>query len=142
MPAQSSDAIVFFGATGDLAYKQIFPSLLGLVRDEGLNVPIIGVAKAGWNLDQLKARAADSLQHHGGADPATLQRLMGLLRYVDGDYNDPATFVELRKQLDKAQRPLHYLAVPPSLFATVAKALAQSGCADSARLQEARGETA
>ena len=131
---KSSDAIVFFGATGDLAYKQIFPSLLGLVRDEGLNVPIIGVAKAGWNLDQLKARAADSLKHHGGGDAPAVQRLMGLLRYVDGDYNDAATFTELRQQLGKAQRPLHYLAVPPSLFATVAEALAKSGCADNARL--------
>src|SRR6185503_3919012 len=118
---------VFFGATGDLAYKQIFPSLLGLVRDEGLNVPIIGVAKAGWNLDQLKARAADSLQHHGGANPEVLQRLMGLLRYVDGDYNDAATFAELRKQLGTAQRPLHYLAVPPSLFGVVAEGLAKEG---------------
>lgn len=134
MADQPSDAIVFFGATGDLAYKQIFPALLGLVRDEGLNVPIIGVAKAGWNLDQLKARAADSLQHHGGADPKVQQRLMGLLRYVDGDYNDDATFAELRKQLGKAQRPLHYLAVPPSLFATVSQALSRSGCADNARL--------
>ena len=134
MADQPSDAIVFFGATGDLAYKQIFPALLGLVRDEGLNVPIIGVAKAGWNLDQLKARAADSLQHHGGGDPKVQQRLMDLLRYVDGDYNDAATFAELRKQLGKAQRPLHYLAVPPSLFATVSQALRRSGCADNARL--------
>src|SRR3984957_14752113 len=134
MAVLPSDAIVFFGATGDLAYKQIFPSLLGLVRDEGLNVPIIGVAKAGWTLDQLKARAADSLQHHGGADAKAQQRLMQLLRYVDGDYNDAATFTELRKQLGDAKRPLHYLAVPPSLFATVAEALARSGCADNARL--------
>jgi glucose-6-phosphate 1-dehydrogenase len=134
MAVLPSDAIVFFGATGDLAYKQIFPSLLGLVRDEGLNVPIIGVAKAGWTLEHLKARAADSLQHHGGADPKAQQRLMDLLRYVDGDYNDPATFTELRRQLGEAKRPLHYLAVPPSLFATVAEALAQSGCADNARL--------
>src|SRR5580698_2375164 len=134
MADQPSDAIVFFGATGDLAYKQIFPALLGLVRDEGLNVPIIGVAKAGWNLDKLKERAADSLQHHGGADPKVAQRLMDLLRYVDGDYNDDATFTELRKQLGKAQRPLHYLAVPPSLFATVSQALSRSGCAENARL--------
>ncbi|MEJ0019504.1 MAG: glucose-6-phosphate dehydrogenase [Acetobacteraceae bacterium] len=134
MPVQPSDAIVFFGATGDLAYKQIFPSLLGLVRDEGLNVPIIGVAKAGWTLDQLKARAVDSVQHHGGADADLLQHFLDMLRYVDGDYNDPATFTELRQQLGKAQRPLHYLAVPPSLFATVAQALSQSGCADNARL--------
>jgi glucose-6-phosphate 1-dehydrogenase len=134
MADQPSDAIVFFGATGDLAYKQIFPALLGLVRDEGLNVPIIGVAKAGWNLDKLKERAADSLQHHGGADPKVQQRLMDLLRYVDGDYNDDATFAELRKQLGKAQRPMHYLAVPPSLFATVSQALSRSGCAENARL--------
>jgi glucose-6-phosphate 1-dehydrogenase len=134
MAPQPSDAIVFFGATGDLAYKQIFPSLLGLVRDEGLHMPIIGVAKAGWNLDQLKARAADSLQHHGGGDPGAVQRLMDLLRYVDGDYNDAATFDELRKQLGTAQRPLHYLAVPPSLFATVAEALARSGCAENGKL--------
>ena len=134
MADQPSDAIVFFGATGDLAYKQIFPALLGLVRDEGLNVPIIGVAKAGWNLEKLKERAADSLQHHGGADPKVQQRLMDLLRYVDGDYNDDATFAELRKQLGKAQRPMHYLAVPPSLFATVSQALSRSGCAENARL--------
>src|ERR1700754_305837 len=97
--AARSDAIVFFGATGDLAYKQIFPALLGLVRDEGLNVPIIGVAKAGWNLDQLKARALDSLHHHSDADKATTERLLGLLQYVDGDYTDEATFSQLRSAL-------------------------------------------
>ena len=134
MAAPPSDAIVFFGATGDLAYKQIFPSLLGLVRDEGLNVPIIGVAKAGWNLEQLKARAADSLRQHATPDPAAQQRLIGLLRYVDGDYSDPSTFAELKNQLGEAQRPLHYLAVPPSLFSTVAEGLAKSGCAEHARL--------
>src|SRR5690242_15726453 len=120
MAVPPSDAIVFFGATGDLAYKQIFPSLLGLVHDEGLNVPIIGVAKAGWTLEQLKARATDSLQHHGGGDPKAIQQLLGLLRYVDGDYGDESTFTALRQQLGQAKRPLHYLAVPPSLFATVA----------------------
>ena len=134
MSGSQSDAIVFFGATGDLAYKQIFPSLLGLVRDEDLNVPIIGVAKAGWALDQLKERADDSLKHAGINDAKAQQRLMELLRYVDGDYNDPATFAELRKQLGEAKRPLHYLAVPPSLFATVAEALAESGCAEEGRL--------
>ena len=131
---QPSDAVVFFGATGDLAHKQIFPSLLGLVRDEGLNVPIIGVAKAGWTLDQLKARAADSIQKHGGADPAVLKKLTDLLHYVDGDYNDPATFTQLKTELGGAKRPLHYLAVPPSLFATVGEGLAKSGAADNARL--------
>jgi glucose-6-phosphate 1-dehydrogenase len=134
MVAQQSDALVFFGATGDLAYKQIFPALLGLVRDEGLNVPIIGVAKAGWNLDQLKARAADSLQQHGETDTEATQRLLDLLRYVDGDYNDPATFAELRAQLGQAQRPLHYLAVPPSIFGTVAHGLKESGSANDARM--------
>jgi glucose-6-phosphate 1-dehydrogenase len=134
MTSAPSDALVFFGATGDLAYKQIFPSLLGLVREEGLNVPIIGVAKAGWNLDQLKARATDSLQHHGGGDPKAIQQLLSLLRYVDGDYGDEGTFSALRQQLGQAKRPLHYLAVPPSLFTTVAQALAKSGCAEGARL--------
>jgi glucose-6-phosphate 1-dehydrogenase len=137
MTAKSpSDAIVFFGATGDLAHKQIFPALLGLVRDEGLNVPIIGVAKAGWNLDQLKARAIDSVEHHGdkGTKPEVLQRMLDLLGYVDGDYSDENTFAELHAKLGTAQRPLHYLAVPPSLFTTVAKGLANSGSAAGARL--------
>ena len=134
MAAPPSDAIVFFGATGDLAYKQIFPSLLGLVRDEGLNVPIIVVAKAGWSLYQLKARATDSLRQLDYVDQAAQQRMLDLLRYVDGDYNDPATFAALHGQLGKAQRPLHYLAVPPSLFAIAAKELARSGCAKNARL--------
>src|SRR2546430_15907572 len=121
-----SDAIVFFGATGDLAYKQIFPALQGLVRDEGLDVPIIGVAKAGWSLDQLKARAKDSLSSHGGLDAA---KLASLLRFVDGDYNDPSTYVRLGQELTDARRPLHYLAIPPSLFATVAEGLTKQGAA-------------
>ena len=134
MSEPPSDAVVFFGATGDLAYKQIFPALLGLVRDEGLNVPIIGVAKAGWGLDQLKDRAADSLKHHGVTDDGQIKQLTDLLRYVDGDYNDDATFGELRQQLGEAKRPLHYLAVPPSLFGTVAEGLAKSGSAEGGRL--------
>jgi glucose-6-phosphate 1-dehydrogenase len=129
-----SDAFVFFGATGDLAHKQIFPSLQGLIRDEGLNLPIIGVAKAGWNLDQLKARAKDSLEKHGGLEQDAFHKLMGLLRYVDGDYNDPNTFTQLRKEMGSAKLPLHYLAIPPSLFATVAENLAKSGCAQDARV--------
>jgi glucose-6-phosphate 1-dehydrogenase len=130
----ASDAIVFFGATGDLAYKQIFPSLQGLVRDEGLDIPIIGVAKAGWSLDQLKARAKDSLSNHGGLDTNAIVKLISLLRYVDGDYNDPATYMRLRQELKDARRPLHYLAIPPSLFATVAEGLAQQGEGTNARL--------
>lgn len=129
-----SDAFVFFGATGDLAHKQIFPSLQGLISDEGLNLPIIGVAKAGWNLDQLKARAKDSLEKHGGINQEAFNKLLSLLRYVDGDYNDPNTFAQLRKELGSAKQPLHYLAIPPSLFGTVAKGLAESGCSDNARV--------
>jgi glucose-6-phosphate 1-dehydrogenase len=134
MSDQRSDAIVFFGASGDLAYKQIFPSLMRLVRDEGVTVPIVGVAKSGWSLEQLKNRAKDSLEHHGGADPEAFQGLANLLHYVDGDYNDPATFTQLRQELGDAQRPLHYLAIPPSLFAVVTEGLAKSGCATNARL--------
>lgn len=129
-----SDAFVFLGATGDLAYKQIFPALHGLIRDEGFSLPIIGVAKAGWNLDQFKARAKDSLDHHGCSDPATCTRLLELLHYVDGDYNDIGTFEQLKRELGEAQRPLHYLAIPPSLFETVAKNLAATGCAQDARV--------
>jgi glucose-6-phosphate 1-dehydrogenase len=129
-----SDALVFFGATGDLAYEQIFPSLLGLVRDEGLNVPIIGVAKAGWGLDQLKDRAKDSLSHHGSVDEKAQEKLLSLLRYVDGDYADPATFVNLYRELGDAKRPLNYLAVPPSTFGIVADGIAKSGTAKNARL--------
>lgn len=130
----SSDAMVFFGATGDLAYKQIFPALQSLVRDEGFQMPIVGVAKAGWNLDQLKDRAKDSVEKHGGLDPGPFEKLLSLLRYVDGDYNDPATFAQLDKQLGSAQRPLNYLAVPPSLFAVVTENLAKSDCCKNARL--------
>ena len=134
MDAAPSDALVFFGATGDLAYKQIFPALQGLVRDEGLNVPIVGVANAGWTLEQLKARARDSLEQHGGFDEAAFARLAALLNYVDGDYNDPATFQKLRQALASAKRPLHYLAIPPRLFGVVADALAANGLNQNARL--------
>ncbi len=94
-----SDTLVFFGATGDLAYKKIFPALQAMVKRGNLNVPVIGVAKAGWNLDQLKARAKDSLEKHGGIDPAAFEKLCGLLRYVDGDYNDISTFQALRQEM-------------------------------------------
>jgi glucose-6-phosphate 1-dehydrogenase len=129
-----SDAIVFFGATGDLAYKQIFPALQGLIRDEGLDVPIIGIAKAGWTLDQLKARAKDSLSAHGGLDAKAFAKLASLLRYVDGDYNDPQTYMQLHQELKEVRRPLHYLAIPPSLFATVAEGLAKQSSGIDARL--------
>jgi glucose-6-phosphate 1-dehydrogenase len=129
-----SDALVFFGATGDLAYKKIFPSLQGMVKRGHLNVPVIGVAKSGWNLEQFLARAQDSLEKHGGVDSAAFEKLRGLLRYVDGDYQDPATFEALRKELDGAERPAHYLAIPPLLFEAVVEQLAKSGCSKNGRV--------
>ena len=134
MDALHSDALVFFGATGDLAYKQIFPALQSLVKRHNLNIPIVGVAKAGWNLDQLKARARESIDTHGGLDHDAFEKLSSLLQYVDGDYGDPSTFAELRRVLGNAQRPLHYLAIPPSMFEVVAEGLAKSGSAKDARV--------
>ena len=129
-----SDALVFFGATGDLAYKKIFPALQSMTLRGHLNVPVIGVAKAGWNLDQLKARAKDSLEKHGGLDPGAWSKLSSLLRYVDGDYAAPATFQAVRKELAGAERPAHYLAIPPLLFEEVVQQLLKSGCAKGARV--------
>jgi len=134
MGSLHSDALVFFGATGDLAYKKIFPALQGMVKRGHLNVPVIGVAKSGWNLDQFRARALDSLEKHGGVDSAAFEKLRGLLRYVDGDYEDQATFEALGKELKGAERPTHYLAIPPHLFEAVVEQLAKSGCATGARV--------
>jgi glucose-6-phosphate 1-dehydrogenase len=134
MTSSHSDALVFFGATGDLAYKKIFPALQAMAKRGHLNVPVVGVAKAGWNLDQLRARAKDSLEKHGGIDPTAFEKLIGLLRYVDGDYQDPATFTALRKGLKDAKSPAHYLAIPPVLFETVVGHLAESNCATGARV--------
>ncbi|HZW34471.1 MAG TPA: glucose-6-phosphate dehydrogenase [Isosphaeraceae bacterium] len=130
----SSDALVVFGITGDLAFKQIFPALAALVRRGVLAVPVIGVAGAGWTLEQVRARARESLERHGDDDPATFARLAGLLRYVDGDYRDPATFDAVREALGPARAPLHYLAIPPSLFETVVAGLARVGALTNARV--------
>ena len=134
METQHSDALVFFGATGDLAYKQIFPALQRLAKRDRLVGPVIGVAKAGWNLDQLKARAKDSVEKHGGIDPEGLAKLLDRMKYVDGDYADPGTFRQVRAALGDAKSPLHYLAIPPSLFAVVIQHLKESGCAEGARV--------
>jgi glucose-6-phosphate 1-dehydrogenase len=125
---------VFFGATGDLAYKQIFPALQALVRRGELAMPIIGVAHSGWSLDQLRARARDSLQQHGGVDEAAFAKLAGLLQYLDGDYRDPNTYERLRTALGGAKHPLHYLAVPPRMFGIVSEGLAKAGAARGARV--------
>ena len=129
-----SDALVFFGATGDLAYKKIFPALQAMVKRGHLDAPIIGVAKAGWTLEQFRARALDSLEKHGGVDSAAFEKLSDLLRYVDGDYNDPSTFQALGKELKLTQRPAHYLAIPPTLFEPVLEQLAHWGCTTGARI--------
>jgi glucose-6-phosphate 1-dehydrogenase len=130
-----SDAFVFFGATGDLAYKKIFPALQSMVRRGFLNVPVIGVAKSGWTLEQLRERARASLKEFGGGvDEAAFGKLVSLLRYIDGDYADPATFAKLKQALGAAKKPTHYLAIPPSLFGVVVEALGKSGAADGGRV--------
>ena len=131
---QAADALVFFGATGDLAYKKIFPSLQAMVKRGHLDVPVIGVAKAGWTLEQLRERARDSVTRHGGLDAQAFGKLAGLLRYVDGDYADASTFQALRKELGDASCPAHYMAIPPMLFAAVVEQLAASGSTAGARI--------
>ena len=134
MSHEPSDALVFFGATGDLAYKKIFPALQALAKRGHLDIPVIGVAKAGWTLDQLKSRARDSVERHGGLDPDAFSRLGRCLRYLDSDYADSATFRSLRRELGDARHPTHYLAIPPSLFETVVDQLGESGCAKGGRV--------
>lgn len=135
MPNTRSDSLVFFGASGDLAFKKIFPALQAMVKRGDLNVPVIGVAKDVWTIDDLRARVHDSLvKCGGGADPVAFDKLCGLLRYVCGDYKDAATFQAIRKALGTAQRPAHYLAIPPSLFAEVVERLKRAGCISNARV--------
>jgi glucose-6-phosphate 1-dehydrogenase len=134
MSQQRSDALVFFGATGDLAHKKIFPALQAMAKHGDLDIPVIGVAKAGWTLDQLRSRARDGVERYGGLDPTAFAHLGRRLRYIDGDYSDPATFQQLRRELAGARRPTHYLAIPPALFETVVRQLDDSGCARDARL--------
>jgi glucose-6-phosphate 1-dehydrogenase len=130
MENRHSDALVFFGATGDLAYKKIFPALQAMLKRGNLDIPIIGVAKAGWSLDQFRARARESVERHGGLDNEAFDRLARLLRYVDGDYHDTATFDALRLALGPATRPAFYLAIPPALFGLVTEQLRKSAGSD------------
>src|SRR5256885_6204197 len=134
MSVAESDAFVFFGATGDLAYKKIFPALQALIRRGDLSIPVVGMARATWTLDKLRERARDSLENNGSFDKEAFSKLCAQLRYVGGDYNDPATYDRLKEALSGATRPLHYLAIPPSLFATVVHGLAKAGCASDARV--------
>ena len=139
MATSRSDALVFFGATGDLAYKKIFPALLAMTRDGDLEVPVIGVALSGWSVKQLRQRARASVKQAAKergerVDPAVFDKLAARLQYVDGDYADPDTYARLKQALGKAKRPLHYLAIPPNLFGTVVRGLQQAGCAADARV--------
>ncbi len=134
MPVEQSDAIVFFGASGDLAYKKIFPALQAMVRRGRLDRPVIGIARRDWNLEQFRARVRDGLAHQVGFDAQAFAKFSRLLRYVCGDYREAATFERLRKELGAAASPLYYLAVPPSMFATVVEGLTKAGCVKDARV--------
>jgi glucose-6-phosphate 1-dehydrogenase len=134
MSEPHSDALVFFGATGDLAYKKVFPALQAMVKRGHLAIPLVGVARSRWSIEQFRARVKDSLDKHGGVDVTAFEQLCSLLRYVGGDYNDPATFQALGQQLVGSRRPAHYLAIPPMLFGPVVEQLARSGCAKEARI--------
>jgi len=134
MSQSRADALVFFGATGDLAYKKVFPALLAMIKRGNLNVPIIGVARENWSLDQLKARARESIEKYGQLDTAAFDKLCQLLRFVSGDYNDADVFKRLCQELGHAERPAYYLAIPPAAFTTVVEQLSKSGCSRQARV--------
>jgi glucose-6-phosphate 1-dehydrogenase len=135
MPPPRSDALVFFGASGNLVFKDIFPALQGLAMSGQLDMPVIGVARSDWKREDLVARAKASVEaSSGGANPAGFAQLAESLQFIQGDYQDPATYTRLREMLGQAARPLHYLAIPPSLFADVVRGLANSGSADGARV--------
>jgi glucose-6-phosphate 1-dehydrogenase len=134
METIQSDALVFFGATGDLAYKKIFPALQAMIRAGELDIPVIGMARAGWTQEKLCERARDSLEHNGGVDEAAFNKLCSQLRYIDGDYNDADTYARLKIALAGATHPIHYLAIPPSMFGTVVQGLEKSGCAMNAKV--------
>lgn len=134
MNAPHSDAFVFFGATGDLAFKKIFPSLQAMIKRGHLNMPVIGVARSAKNVDELRARARASVEQHGGLDPVAFGKLSSLLRYVQGDNSDPATYQALRQALGNAKQPAYYLAIPPTIFGVVVEQLGKSGCGQGARV--------
>jgi len=135
-PRDPSDALVFFGMSGDLARKKIFPALYAMVKKGNLRVPVIGVASSQWTVEDLRTRARDSITEYGGGidDEDAFERLTGLMRYVDGNYNDSSTFKELKQNLSDCGRPTHYLAIPPSMFEKVVEGLGSSGAAKNARV--------
>ena len=131
---QRSDALVFFGASGDLAFKDIFPALQGLAATGQLEIPVIGVSRSDWTREDLVARARASVEAHGGVDPIGFPKLAANLQYVRGEYGEHSTFDRIRVALGQAAHPLHYLAIPPSGFANVVSGLAAAGAADGARV--------
>jgi len=134
MAQVNSDALVFYGATGDLAFKKIFPALFQMIKRGHLNVPIIGVARGDFNLEKLQGRAKESIQRHANFDNETFEKFLALLAFVGGDYTDPQTFLRVREALGAAKHPTHYLAIPPILFPSIIAQLEQSGCAKGARV--------
>ena len=134
MTPARSDAFVFLGASGDLAHKKIFPALLAMTKRGELDMPVIGVARSGWTLEQFRARAQDSIEHHGTVDRAAFAKFIARLAYVDGDYREPATYTAIRTALGSAKNPLFYLAIPPAMFETVASGLGTAGCTTGARI--------
>jgi glucose-6-phosphate 1-dehydrogenase len=134
MTDNHSDALVIFGITGDLAYKQIFPALQSMIKHGHLNVPVIGVAGRPWSIDQIRAHVHDSLEEHGDLDSAAFEKLSSLLQYVSGDYSDEATYTKLRNALGSAKQPLYYLAIPPNMFDPVIEGLGNAGSANNARV--------
>jgi glucose-6-phosphate 1-dehydrogenase len=132
---EPSDALVLYGVTGDLASRKVFPALQRMVKAGALDVPVIGVARRDWSVEQLRAKVREGIERHGGGvAPDAFERLAALLRYVDGDYAAPETFERLRRELGPAERPVHYLAIPPDVFEVVVSNLARSGCTRGARL--------
>ena len=134
MTAPRSDALVIFGVTGDLAYKKIFPALQELVKRGELDMPVIGIARADWTLDKLRERVRESLEQNGGVDSGAFAKLSAQLRYIQGDYQNADTYERLRQALNGVTRPLHYLAIPPSIFPVVMRGLAKAGCVENARV--------
>ena len=134
MAQVTSDALVFYGATGDLAYKKIFPALFLMIKRGHLQVPIIGVARGDYDLEKLQLRAKESIQRYGNFDQATFDKFLSQLAFVGGDYTDTATFLRIREALGKAKNPTHYLAIPPVLFPSIIEQLERSGCAKGARV--------
>src|SRR5205085_6496174 len=134
MAKPHSDALVFFGASGDLAYKKIFPALQALVKKGKLNSPIIGVARSPWTIDQFRARAKESLEKNKVFDAAAFEKMSGLLRYIAGEYHHPKTFIAIKQELNGAKHPAFYLAIPPFLFEGVVEQMAATGCTTGARV--------